>query len=81
MYHLGKNIDIQEKLRTEAMTLLKDRNSPITADVLNNAVYTKAVLKECYRINPISIGIGRILQTDLILNGYHIPKGVRYCFL
>ncbi|CAL7949211.1 unnamed protein product [Xylocopa violacea] len=75
LYHLAKNQDIQEKLRSEAMQLLVHRNQPITADVLRNASYTKAVIKESLRLNPISIGIGRILQTDVVLNDYYIPKG------
>lgn len=32
-------------------------------------------MKESLRLNPISIGVGRITTRDLILNGYHIPKG------
>lgn len=27
-------------------------------------------------MNPISVGIGRILQTDVILSGYRVPRGV-----
>lgn len=76
MYHLARNIGTQEKLRKEARTLLRDRGSPITSKTLNNAMYTKAVIKETFRMNPISVGIGRILQTDVILNGYHVPRGV-----
>ncbi|KAL6261454.1 hypothetical protein P5V15_006546 [Pogonomyrmex californicus] len=75
LYHLARNTDVQEKLRSEAMALLLDPTSPITAETLRNATYTKAVIKETFRLNPISVGIGRILQTDVILSGYHIPKG------
>ncbi|XP_053997965.1 cytochrome P450 302a1, mitochondrial [Hylaeus anthracinus] len=75
LYHLAKNQDIQEKLRSEAMRLLPDHNQPVTANVLRNALYTKAVIKESLRLNPISVGIGRILQTDAIIGGYEIPKG------
>ncbi|KAL6423541.1 hypothetical protein ACFW04_010238 [Cataglyphis niger] len=75
LYNLAKNTDVQEKLRSEATTLLTDHTSPITADTLKNAVYTKAVIKETFRMNPISVGIGRILQTDVILSGYHVPRG------
>lgn len=79
MYNLARNTNVQEKLRSEAMTLLTDHTSPITADTLRNAVYTKAVIKETFRMNPISVGIGRILQTDVILSGYHVPRGVIFC--
>lgn len=76
MYHLAKNTDAQEKLRSEATALLKDRTSPITPETLKNATFTKAVLKETFRMNPISVGIGRILQTDVVLSGYRVPRGV-----
>ncbi|XP_078044253.1 cytochrome P450 302a1, mitochondrial [Augochlora pura] len=74
-YHLAKNQDAQEKLRKEATQLLPDPNQPITADILRNASYTKAVIKESLRLNPISVGVGRILQTDVVLSGYQVPKG------
>ncbi|CAK9801790.1 Cytochrome P450 302a1, mitochondrial [Anthophora plagiata] len=75
LYHLARNQDVQEKVRSEAMQLLDHHNQPITVDVLRNASYTKAVIKESLRLNPISVGIGRILQTDVILSGYRVPKG------
>ncbi|XP_018407711.1 PREDICTED: cytochrome P450 302a1, mitochondrial-like [Cyphomyrmex costatus] len=75
LYHLARNASIQEKLRLEATNLLKDPTSPITAEIIRNAKYTKAVLKETFRLNPLSVGIGRILQTDVVLSGYHVPKG------
>lgn len=42
----------------------------------NQLTYSKAVLKETFRLNPVSVGVGRITNTDLILNGYNVPKGV-----
>lgn len=58
--------------------MLTDPMSPITAETLKNATYTKAVIKETFRLNPISVGIGRILQTDVVLSGYRVPKEVIY---
>jgi len=78
LYHLARNANVQEKLRSEAMALLMKPMSPITADILRNATFTKAVIKETFRLNPISVGIGRILQTDVVLSGYRVPKGVMY---
>lgn len=50
----------------------------ITAEKMNNQLsYSKAVLKESFRLNPVSVGVGRTTNTDLILNGYNVPKGVR----
>ncbi|XP_017887068.2 cytochrome P450 302a1, mitochondrial, partial [Ceratina calcarata] len=75
LYHLARNEHVQEKLRSEAERLLTCADQPLTADAIRNASYTKAVIKESLRLNPISVGIGRILQTDVVLNGYLVPKG------
>lgn len=29
------------------------------------------------RMNPVAIGTGRIIPTDLVLGGYHVPAKVR----
>nr|CAD7570880.1 unnamed protein product [Timema californicum] len=75
LYHLATNLNIQEKLYEECLKLLPDCKSPITAEVLSKAQYTKAVLKESFRLNPISVGVGRILSQDAILSGYKVPHG------
>ncbi|XP_071640318.1 cytochrome P450 302a1, mitochondrial [Temnothorax longispinosus] len=75
LYHLARNPAVQEKLRSEAAALLPDPMSPITTEILRNATYVKAAIKETFRLNPISVGIGRILQTDVVLSGYRVPKG------
>ena len=55
---------------------MENKNDEITTEMLKKATYTKAVLKETFRLNPISVGIGRILQCDTVLSGYQVPKGV-----
>lgn len=77
LYHLAKNQDIQQKLFEESKRVLKNKNDLITPEIINsNIPYTRAVLKENFRVNPISVGVGRILNTDLILGGYNVPKNV-----
>ena len=76
LYHLATNPEAQEKLYAEASRLVRNENDRITAETLREAVYTKAVIKETFRLNPISVGIGRILQTDVVLGGYLVRKGV-----
>lgn len=70
------NPEAQNKLYEESCQLLAKPNCAITTSVLANAQYTKAVLKETFRMNPISVGVGRILAQDAIFSGYHVPKGV-----
>lgn len=78
LYHISRNQLVQEKLFDEIFKLLPDPNSEITTAMLNSQIpYTKAVLKETFRLNPVSIGVGRILNKDVVLSGYRVPAGVR----
>jgi ecdysteroid 25-hydroxylase CYP302A1 len=76
LYHLAVNPEAQKKLYEESCQLLVHPSCAVTASILAKAQYTKAVLKETFRMNPISVGIGRILAQDTIFSGYHVPKGV-----
>lgn len=76
IYYLAKNHDKQEKLFDELKRLLPDKNSPITADKLNEMKYMKACIKESMRLSPIASGNQRRTVKDIVLGGYQIPKGV-----
>nr|UEN71161.1 cytochrome P450 4AV17 [Meteorus pulchricornis] len=75
LYHLSNSDDAQKKMKQEADTLLSNSCDHITPETLRNAVFTKAVIKESFRLNPISVGVGRVLKSDIVLSGYHIPSG------
>ncbi|XP_017482732.1 PREDICTED: cytochrome P450 302a1, mitochondrial-like isoform X1 [Rhagoletis zephyria] len=76
VYHIAKNPEVQRKLSEEACRVLPSRKTLLTPDALRTEVpYARAVLKEVFRLNPISVGVGRILNKDLVLSGYHVPKG------
>lgn len=75
LYHLARNPNVQERLHSECCQLLPTAEDSINADSLaKKATYARAVLKESLRLNPISVGVGRILNNDMILSGYHVPK-------
>ncbi|XP_057367927.1 cytochrome P450 302a1, mitochondrial-like [Daphnia carinata] len=74
LYHLAKNPLSQEKIYLEVKQLLPKSNSVVTSDVLAQLKYLKAAVKESFRLNPISIGVGRILPEDSSFSGYHCPK-------
>lgn len=61
------------------MNVLPDYDSDeISAEKFANQLdYSKAVLKESFRLNPVSVGVGRIINTDLNLGGYNVPKDVK----
>lgn len=75
LYNLSTNKEAQEKLRDESRELLPAEDSIVTPETLNNATYARAVLKESFRLNPISIGVSRYLLQDSVFSGYLIPKG------
>uniref|UniRef100_A0A0A9Z7K2 Cytochrome P450 302a1, mitochondrial n=1 Tax=Lygus hesperus TaxID=30085 RepID=A0A0A9Z7K2_LYGHE len=74
LWHLTQNPDVQEKLREESKRLLPEDSSQVTSEVLREALYARAVLKETFRLNPIAIGISRNLAEDTVLSGYMVPK-------
>lgn len=78
LYHVAIHPEVQERVFQEALNVLPNFDSDeITADKMANQLsYSKAVLKESLRLNPVSVGIGRITNTDLNLSGYNVPKGV-----
>lgn len=81
IYHICKNPEVQKKLKEEASRLMKIIDGCVTAKVLYDAKYAQAIIKESLRLNPPAFGSGRILNTDLILSGYRVPKGVSKDFL
>ena len=36
----------------------------------------RSITVHCFRMYPVVIANGRSLQSDAVINGYHIPKGV-----
>ncbi|KAJ9596906.1 hypothetical protein L9F63_012071 [Diploptera punctata] len=76
LYYIAKNQDKQQILFEEIVKHLPNKNGRITSDTLNELKYLKACIKESMRISPIAAGNIRQLVKDLVLGGYHVPKGV-----
>ena len=71
---MAQNPDKQQKLREEIMRVLPQKDSEFTEDSLNNMQYLRACIKESLRIYPVVEGNGRVVQTDVVLSGYKVPK-------
>lgn len=67
----------QQRVYQEACELLPRISDSVQTDTLANASVTRSVVKETLRMNPVSVGVGRILAKDAVLSGYHVPSGVR----
>ncbi|KAJ8305530.1 hypothetical protein KUTeg_016075 [Tegillarca granosa] len=70
----AKNPKIQEKLYQETKRVLPN-NEPITPEKLTELTYIKAVLKETFRVYPITFATSRFVENDLEVGGYNIPAG------
>lgn len=77
LFHLGMNPAKQQLLYEESRRVLPEKDSKgIDLNTLTSGVtYARAVLRESLRLNPIAIGVGRVLNNDTVLSGYLIPKG------
>lgn len=73
---MGKHKDAQNNLRNELKRLLPKKSSLITPEILSEAQYLKATVKEVTRVAPVAVANGRTLAKDMVLGGYQIPKGV-----
>ncbi|XP_055606227.1 cytochrome P450 302a1, mitochondrial [Uranotaenia lowii] len=76
LYHLALNPEVQQKLYEEGKKVLPNPwVDKIETATLNSEIsYCRAVLKESMRLNPVSVGVGRVLNLDTVLGGYSIPK-------
>ncbi len=79
LYYISKNRDKQVKMFSELRDLMP-LEGPVNEEILEKSVYTKAVMKETFRMSPISVGVGRILAEDAVLSNYHVPAGVNFHF-
>ena len=80
LYMMAKNPDKQEVLRQEVLSVLGNETMA-TPTMLAEMPYLKAWVRETLRLYPVLTAISRVLPTDIILSGYHIPAGTQVdCF-
>ncbi|XP_013794828.1 cytochrome P450 4c3-like [Limulus polyphemus] len=81
LYLIGWNRTIQQKIQNELDTIFGDDSTrPITLEDIKQMKYLECALKEGLRLFPSVPFIGRMLQEDIVVNGYTIPQGTT-CFL
>jgi cytochrome P450 len=72
-YLLSKHPEVERRLRAELDAVLGDRLP--NADDVKQLVYTERVLKESMRLYPPAWTTGRQANEDVVVGGYHVPKG------
>lgn len=75
LYLLAKNPEAQKKLQEEVDQVTAGLQGPLTIKHMARLSYTKAVIKETFRIFPLTFGLARVLNRDMVLQGYRIPAG------
>ncbi|XP_071539294.1 LOW QUALITY PROTEIN: probable cytochrome P450 49a1 [Panulirus ornatus] len=75
LYLLARHPEVQARLQEELDNVLGDHQGPLTPKHLAQLSYLKAVIKESLRIFPLTIGVARTLDRDVVLSGYLVPKG------
>ncbi|KAH8417845.1 hypothetical protein KR222_007037, partial [Zaprionus bogoriensis] len=71
---LAKNPEKQAKLREEVLRILPEKDSEFTEASMKNVPYLRACIKEALRIYPLAPGNARVIKSDIVLNGYQVPK-------
>lgn len=80
LYLLAKHPDVQNRVREEVMHVFPEGTDPNVAN-LQCIPLLKATIKETLRLFPVLIVTGRVLPTDIVLSGYHIPANTSMMFL
>lgn len=79
MYELAKNPECQERLYKEVVSVVGTERM-VTEDDLPHMPYLKAVIKETLRqYPPVPMVPSRLVEEDITLGGYDIPKGHEVC--
>ncbi|XP_071785157.1 cytochrome P450 3A24-like [Asterias amurensis] len=74
-YLLATNPEVQERLIAEIDDVIGDRTKLTYQDV-SDLTYLDMVLHESMRVYPPAIEFDRICQSDCVVKGVQIPKGV-----
>ncbi|XP_077865314.1 cytochrome P450 27C1-like [Saccoglossus kowalevskii] len=72
LYELVTNPDCLNRLVDEVDTVLKGKE--LTQEQLPQMKYMKCVIKETLRKYPVLTASARVLEKDIVLSGFHIPK-------
>lgn len=78
IFELSKLADIQQKIYEESVEIIgEDINIPITYRNIQDLKYLEMVVKECLRYNSTVPLVERVLETDVDLDGLHVPAGTQ----
>ena len=74
LYELGSKPELQEEIYQEIISA-NPNNDLIDEKTFTRIPILKATLKETLRLYPLAPTVTRILNQDIVLDGYLVPKG------
>ncbi|XP_078687965.1 cytochrome P450 27C1-like [Branchiostoma floridae x Branchiostoma belcheri] len=80
LYELARHPELQDRLHREVTGVVPAGQTPTVEDVKNMPLL-KNVIKEILRVYPVLPANGRVLDKDIVLGGYNIPKGTQFAIL
>ncbi|XP_037040611.1 cytochrome P450 4C1-like [Bradysia coprophila] len=75
LFLIGSHPHVQEKIFEEMDTIFEGSDRPATLSDLNEMKYLERCIKEGLRLYPAVPKVGRMLNEDVQLDEYKIPKG------
>ncbi|CAL4069810.1 unnamed protein product [Meganyctiphanes norvegica] len=69
LYFISRHPDIQQKLWEELENV-----DPLHHN-LQGLPYLRGVVKETHRLRPAASQITRVIPTEIVIDGFHVPKG------
>ncbi|KAH8280331.1 hypothetical protein KR018_002883, partial [Drosophila ironensis] len=72
---LAKHPEKQAALRKELLKIMPTKDTLLNEETMKDMPYLRSVIKETQRYYPNGLGTLRTCQNDVVLSGYHVPKG------
>ena len=76
LFEMAKHPEIQERMLEEIRSVMGDRKQPTWEDIQKMKLVRNAI-KETMRLYLPVGALPRLISEDAVLNGYHVPAGVR----
>ncbi|XP_011500618.1 PREDICTED: cytochrome P450 4C1-like [Ceratosolen solmsi marchali] len=75
-FMIGNNQNVQIKLQEELKEIFTTDNEPITIQKLEKLQYMDRVIKEVLRLYPSISSFDRLVDSNVVIDNYFIPKGI-----
>ncbi|XP_043213912.1 cytochrome P450 315a1, mitochondrial-like [Amphibalanus amphitrite] len=79
LYQLGRDGALQRRLAAAVRRAVPAGSPTISSEQLERVPLVRAVVKETLRLYPVAPFLTRLIQSDTVIGGYHVPAGTPLC--